>query len=418
MLKRIIVTVLVLFIASAAMAQEGTTSPYSFYGIGSLKFKGTAENRMMGGIGVFSDSIHLNLQNPASVAELRLVNFTVGASHKENTLNTDSESQQSSTTSLDYVAIGIPMGKFGASFGLIPYTSVGYQLQTEAQTETGQSITRYTGKGGINKAFLTVAYQITPKLSFGVDANYNFGNIENKAISAQEDVEFASREINKSDLLGFSFNLGAIYKTMVTENLELSTSITYTPETDFTSENTRSISTILFNSDGNETQVDVRDVPVSDTDFTFPSQLTLGAGIGKPKNWFLGGEYTTQKTSNFTNRTFALDNVEFKDASKYRLGGFYIPNYNGFGSYWKRVVYRAGMRFEGTGINVNGQDINEFGISFGVGLPVGRSFSNINLGFEVGRRGTKDAGLIQENFFNAFISLSLNDRWFQKRLID
>jgi len=418
MLKRIIVTVLVLFIASAAMAQEGTTSPYSFYGIGSLKFKGTAENRMMGGIGVFSDSIHLNLQNPAGVAELRLVNFTVGASHKENTLNTDSESQQSSTTSLDYVAIGIPMGKFGASFGLIPYTSVGYQLQTEAQTETGQSITRYTGKGGINKAFLTVAYQITPKLSFGVDANYNFGNIENKAISAQEDVEFASREINKSDLLGFSFNLGAIYKTMVTEKLELSTSITYTPETDFTSENTRSISTILFNSDGNETQVDVRDVPVSDTDFTFPSQLTLGAGIGKPKNWFLGGEYTTQKTSNFTNRTFALDNVEFKDASKYRLGGFYIPNYNGFGSYWKRVVYRAGMRFEGTGINVNGQDINEFGISFGVGLPVGRSFSNINLGFEVGRRGTKDAGLIQENFFNAFISLSLNDRWFQKRLID
>ncbi len=418
MLKRIIVTVLVLFIASAAMAQEGTTSPYSFYGIGSLKFKGTAENRMMGGIGVFSDSIHLNLQNPAGVAGLKLVNFTVGASHKENTLNTNSDSQNSSTTSLDYIAVGIPMGKFGASFGLIPYTSVGYQLQTEAQTETGQSLTRYTGKGGINKAFLTVAYQVTPKLSLGVDANYNFGNIENKAINAQEDVEFASREINKSDLLGFSFNVGAIYKTMVTENLELSTSITYTPETDFTSENTRSISTILFNSDGNETQVDVRDVPVSDTDFTFPSQLTLGAGIGDPKKWFLGAEYTSQKTSNFTNRTFTLENVEFENASKYRLGGFYIPNYNGYGSYWKRVVYRAGMRFEGTGINVNGQDINEFGISFGVGLPVGRSFSNINLGFEVGRRGTKDAGLIQENFFNAFISLSLNDRWFQKRLID
>ncbi len=103
---------------------------------------------------------------------------------------------------------------------------------------------------------------------------------------------------------------------------------------------------------------------------------------------------------------------------KNRIGGFYIPNYNGYGSYWKRVVYRAGFRMEETGITVNGQDINEFGISFGVGLPVGRLFSNVNLGFEVGSRGTKDAGLIQENFFNAFLSLSLNDKWFQKRYID
>jgi len=418
MLKRIIVTVLVLFIASAAMAQEGTTSPYSFYGIGTLKFKGTAENRMMGGIGVLSDSIHLNLQNPASVAGLELVNFTVGASHKQSTLKTDGDSQNASTTSLDYLAVGIPMGKFGASFGLIPYTSVGYQLQNERETETGTSITRYTGSGGINKAFLTLAYQITPKLSFGVDANYNFGNIENKALNAQEEIEFASRETNTSDLLGFSFNFGAAYKTMITEKLELSTSLTYTPETDFTSENSREIASVIINSEGAEAIVDARDVEVEDTDFSFPSQITIGAGIGKPKNWYVGAEYTNQKTSNFTNRTFSLDNVEFKDASKYRVGGFYIPNYNGFGSYWKRVVYRAGMRFEGTGINVNGEDINEFGISFGVGLPVSKSFSNINLGFEVGRRGTNDAGLIQENFFNAFISLSLNDRWFQKRLID
>ena len=240
MLKRIIVTVLVLFIASAAMAQEGTTSPYSFYGIGTLKFKGTAENRMMGGIGVLSDSIHLNLQNPAGVAELRLVNFTVGASHKETRLKTDSDSQNAATTSLDYIAVGIPMGKFGASFGLIPYTSVGYQLQTESQTDEGlQSITRYTGTGGINKAFLNVAYQITPKLSFGVDANYNFGNIENKALSAREDVEFSTREINKSDILGFSFNFGATYKTMVSDELELATSLTYTLSLIHISEPTR-----------------------------------------------------------------------------------------------------------------------------------------------------------------------------------
>lgn len=82
------------------------------------------------------------------------------------------------------------------------------------------------------------------------------------------------------------------------------------------------------------------------------------------------------------------------------------------------MVYRAGARFEQTGLAVNGQDINEFGISFGLGLPVGRLFSNMNLGFEIGKRGTTDFGLIQENFFNTYLSFSLNDRWFEKRLYD
>jgi hypothetical protein len=76
------------------------------------------------------------------------------------------------------------------------------------------------------------------------------------------------------------------------------------------------------------------------------------------------------------------------------------------------------VRFEETGINIRGEDVNEFGISFGAGLPVGRLFSNINIGFEFGRRGTTNNGLVQENFFNTFVSLSLNDRWFKKRYYD
>jgi len=412
MLKQIIVVIFVL-VTSISVAQEGTTSPYSFYGIGTLKFKGTAENRAMGGLGVFSDSIHLNLQNPAAVADLRLINYTVGASFKQVSQKTETEQQNTHTTSLDYLAIGVPMGRFGANFGIIPYTSVGYDIQDIADDRA----TQFTGRGGLNRAFVTLGYNVMPGLNVGVDVNYNFGNIRNTAITQQEDVEFATRESNRSDLLGFSFNLGAMYKTMVTDDLQLSTSITYTPETDFKAENTRNIGTIRFTSAGS-TSIDIRDIDVADTDFTFPSQYTIGAGIGKPKNWFVGLEYTDQKTSNFNNRTFEVDNVTFNDASKFRAGGFYIPNYNAIGNYFQRVVYRAGARFEETGININGEDINEFGISFGVGLPVGRIFSNINVGFEVGRRGTKSSGLVQENFFNAFLSLSLNDRWFEKRYYD
>ncbi len=414
MLNKFLIIFLLLVIG-VSQAQEGTVSPYSFYGIGTLKFKGTEENRSMGGIGVYTDSIHLSIQNPAGVADLKLVNFAVGASHKFETLATGSQKEQATTTSLDYVAVGLPIGdKFGASFGLIPYTAVGYQL--EGQND--QATTRYTGSGGLNKAFLTVAYTISEGLSIGLDGNYNFGNIENVATSRQDGIQYSTREENRSDLLGFSFNVGLSYKRMLNNNLKLYSSLTYTPETNFTSENSRTISTLLEIDNGAEVPIDSRDIVVSDTDFIFPSQWTIGAGIGEDKNWFVGAEYTDQKTSNFTNRTFDLENVSFKDASKYRVGGFYIPNYNSIGNYWQRVIYRGGFRFEETGINVNGQDINEFGISFGVGLPVGRLFSNVNLGFEIGRRGTKDFGLVQENFFNTFLSFSLNDKWFEKRYFE
>ncbi|MDC8003016.1 hypothetical protein POV27_03080 [Aureisphaera galaxeae] len=413
MLKRFFIITLLL-VSSLAIAQEGTTSPYSFFGVGSLKFKGTVENRAMGGLSVFTDSIHLNLQNPASVSGLRRVNYSIAGSHQYNRLATEQDSQNATTTTLDYLAIGIPMGKFGANFGLVPLTSTGYKLQNEV----GGSLTQFEGSGGLNKAFLAIGYQITSDLSIGIDANYNFGNIENIATNTQEGIEFGSQEINRSTLLGFNFNFGAMYKTMVTEDLQMMASVTYTPETDLSSENERVVASIQELPNGAIRPLDIREIAVDDSDLTFPSQFSVGSGIGKPKKWFVGAEYTSQKTSNFTNRSFDLPNVAFEDASQFSVGGFYIPNYNAFGNYFKRVVYRAGVRFDGTGINVNNESINEFGISFGMGLPIGGRFSNLNLGFEFGQRGTKSAGLVQETFFTTFISLSLNDKWFEKRYYD
>ncbi|MDC7999568.1 hypothetical protein POV26_00805 [Aequorivita todarodis] len=412
MFRKIVIGLFIL-ITSIAFAQEGTTSPYSFYGIGSLKFRGTAESRSMGGIGVFSDSIHLNLQNPAAYGGLRLINFSVGGSHQALKQKNDIESQNTSASTLDYLAMGIPMGKFGMGFGMLPYTSVGYDFYSELP----DGITQYTGNGGLNKAFLSLAYQVTPELSLGADANYNFGKIENTAVTQKSELQYGTRVVNRSNLSGFTFNFGALYKRMVTENLELSGSFTFTPGTNINSENLRRTGSVSILPSGIY-EVDEREVPVPDTEFNFPSQVTFGVGLSKPKYWGLGVEYVNQKTSNFTNRSFTSENVTYKNASKYNVGGFYIPNYNSFGEYYKRVVYRAGARYEQTGLSVDGHDIDEFGISFGVGLPIGRLFSNMNLGFEYGSRGTTDYGLIKENFFNIYLSFSLNDRWFEKRLYD
>ena len=208
---------------------------------------------------------------------------------------------------------------------------------------------------------------------------------------------------------------------MINDKLELSSGLTYAPGSNLTSNNTRSFSTIIINEiSGQEFVVNTIDADLEaqnlkTTDLSLPSRVSFGAGIGEPRKWFLGAEYTYQNTSKFSNPIFSIDNATFVNASTIALGGFYIPDYNSFSNYWKRVTYRGGLHYENTGLEINNETINEFGMSFGVGLPVGGLFSNANLGLEFGKRGTTNQNLIQENFINLQISLSLNDRWFQKR---
>ena len=72
------------------------------------------------------------------------------------------------------------------------------------------------------------------------------------------------------------------------------------------------------------------------------------------------------------------------------------------------------MLVDGTGNGNEYTAIDDFGISFGVGLPVSNQLSNLNVGFEIGKRGKITNNLVQENYINVRLSLSLNDKWFRK----
>ncbi|WP_299127522.1 hypothetical protein [uncultured Winogradskyella sp.] len=432
MIKRLIVVYL-LFASFMTFAQQGTSSPYSFYGIGSLKFKGTVENRSMGGISTYLDSIHVNLRNPASYAgeslkgiafegESRPVKFTLAGTTSNVNLKGTSADAQVNTSTFDYLALSIPVGKFGFGFGLLPFSSVGYRL--DDINDNDDLVNRFSGEGGVNKAFVGFGYQISNTLSAGVDVNYNFGNIQNTAIAFAytpegDLVQYQTRENNRSDLSGLNFNFGLAYKKMVTKNLELSATATYAPESTLTSQNQRSFSTILINVQNDvETEINTIEAGIEEkSDINLPSRLSFGAGLGKPKSWFVGAEYTFQNTSSFSNPVLDNDISTFENASQIAVGGFYIPKYDAFSGYFNRVVYRAGFNFANTGLVIKDESINEFGISFGLGLPVGNRslFSNANIGFEYGQRGTTNQNLIQENFINLNLSLSLNSRWFRQR---
>lgn len=397
------------------VAQQGTASPYSFYGIGDVRFRGTVENRLMGGISIFPDSLHVNIQNPASYSSLKLSTYTVGAAANYSRFNTSNRNEKAQRSTLDYMAVGIPLKNMGVGFGLIPYSSVGYRIRND----DGQGkVSRNEGTGGLNKAFLGFSRKLNANLSVGFDVNYNFGRIETRNIQKIVDVQYGTQEFNTSDLSGFNFNLSAMYQRKLNKKLDLFGSVIYTPESKLKSENSRVISSVLYSDFFDPQDVDQLGVSNNSNSIILPSKLTFGVGIGQNKKWMVGSELTFQKGSKFENRFDDISNVVYRDVVKYSLGGYFIPNYSSFSNYLKKITYRGGMRYENTGMTISNEDIKDYALSLGLGLPLGGAFSSANVGVEFGRRGTKKASLIEENYTNLLLSLSLNDRWFIRRKYD
>ena len=413
MIKKIVISACLL-LSLVSFAQEGTSSPYSFYGIGDVRFKGTLENRSMAGVAVEQDSIHMNLQNPASYANLKLTTFTLGGTYGTNTLKNSTESASARRSTLDYLAVGLPLGKFGVGFGLIPYSSVGYKIESISEN-TLENNRRFSGTGGLNKAFLGVGYKIASNFNIGADVNYNFGKIETNSFEFISGVPIGTRELNSADLSGVNFNLGMMYQTKIYKKITLFSSLTYSLESDLTSKNTRNISTVIYNSNFDLATVDALEDSKTEASITMPSKISLSAGIGEARKWLVGGKISYGKTSGQANNYNDKANVGYGRYGSVSLGGYYIPDYNSFSTYTKRIVYRAGIKYEKTGLVINSESINDRGVTFGLGFPITGSFSNVNFGFELGKKGTTKANLIQENYANFSVSFSLNDKWFEKR---
>ena len=421
MVKKLLIAIFCVM-AHNAFAQKGTISPYSYFGIGDLRDNGTVDNQMMGGISMYGDSIHINLTNPAAYSKLRLTAYTAGISHKEYRLKDWSQEQKTSITNLDYLAIGFPVAnKVGIGFGLMPFSSVGYSLNDTATNGSGAEVTNvFTGDGGLNRIYASVGFEPIKNVTLGVTANFNFGTLDYERIQSVEDVQFGTIDRRSSKISGYDFNYALNYNPTIKEKYTLYTSILVNTQGNLVSKNSQTIGSfsLVNGSDIEVVDVNLDAENLRNTELKVPTRATLGLGFGEDKRWFLGAEYSFQKYSEFENGFLGIQNVTYNDASTYALGGYWVPDYRALSGYFKRVTYRAGLRYDVRGMTVNGKDINNFGITFGMGMPLGNSFSNLNLGFELGKRGTTDANLIEESYFKVNVGLSLNDLWFQKKKIN
>ncbi|CAN1570143.1 hypothetical protein MCETHM1_03146 [Flavobacteriaceae bacterium] len=416
MIKKIIVTAC-FFFTLMSNAQSGTASPYSFFGIGESRFKGNLENRSMAGLNIEQDSLHINILNPASFASVRFTTFTIGGNYTSTSLKTETKNEKAQRTALDYLAVSLPLGKIGVGFGLIPFTSVGYNIQSTSSAPEGVN-NILKGSGGLNKAFFSLGYTVIPNLVVGADVQYSFGRINNTNLEYISGVMIGSQEENKADLNGFTANFGVMYKYKIEKKLNLYSSLTYTPQTKLASTNTKTISTVNYNSNFNVAILEVASKKEIRTDLTIPEKLSVGFGVGETKKWLIGTQMTFQNVGKLSDEFNTADNVTYGKYSSYSIGGHYVPNFNVFSKYYQKIVYRAGLKYTKTGTTIKSVDIDEKAVTLGFGLPISGTFSNMNIGLEYGKRGTTTNGLIQENYFTMAMSFSLSDKWFRQSRIE
>ncbi|MGB5653252.1 MAG: hypothetical protein WBM56_05410, partial [Robiginitalea sp.] len=389
MVKKLVLAIL-FFATYAVSAQNATVSPYSLFGVGELRSVRTVENQSMGGLGMYTDSIHIHLNNPASLGKLALTSYTAAISHKEIRLETSDEQQNSSVSTLEYIAVALPIRfqQMGAAFGIKPYSEMGYSLINETVNDDGAEVsTQYNGDGGLNQVFFSTGFRVRRDLHIGATVNYFFGNLEKSRFQVVEDVLFGTVDQRRSNVSGFDFNYGLTYTPQFGKNT-LFTSVRINTQANLTSDNEQQIGTLLPETGQN---IEIFDVNLDEdnlrhTFIKIPTTTTLGLGYGEDKHWFVGAEYSFQKYSEFVNTFMQENNTEYEDASSYALGGYWVPDYSAIDSFFNRVTYRAGVRLDNTGLIVNEKSIENFGITFGMGIPIGADFSNLNLGFEVGRR--------------------------------
>lgn len=400
----------------SSFAQVGTGSPYSFVGFGETNFRGNHLNRAMGGIDVYIDSIHPNINNPASYGKLKATTYSVGVNYRSNILANNSETQKVTTSAIDYIGVSIPTKRFGFGFGILPFSSVGYLLEEISQTNQINAINRFTGEGGINNAFLNIGFKAMKGLNVGFSVNYGFGDITYRKTQVIDGIENGTYLESNSSLSGIKFKASVNVIIPINE-LEFHGLLSFSPESELTSQNIQIVYTrSLLNGDqlGDFEETDLTKNGLDVTKFRLPTTTSLGIGIGKDKKWFFGGQYNKINNSRFINEFVDQSSIGYENVSRIGFGGFYIPEFSSITSYWKRIVYRVGFRSEGKGYLINNQSIKENGITFGLGLPMA-GLSNTNITFETGKLGTKNNNLIEENFWAIRLGFSLNDIWFIKR---
>lgn len=426
---RILLCFLFLVFSLGATAQTSTSSPYSKFGLGELHGDQLPQSRGMGGISTGIRSLgayyDINVSNPASYSGIRLTTFDIGVFGNYSSMSRGDIKQTNANFSLDHINFAIPVSQKSAfSFGLLPYSSVGYRYSDLGSLDTISINNVYSGEGGISKAYLGYGIQFGKHFSIGFNANYLFGTLKDskEAQFPQSAGALNTKIENHKAINGLNVDYGVQYSTLINDDLAFV--LGYAGNAGGTLRLKES--QVAYRTFGSSTG-DTENTPLDSISYTeglrkdlsMPMTHKVGFSFNKRNKWLLGADVHYSNWEVFKEGDYTPPGIQ--NSYGIALGGQLVPDITSV-KYFNLVDYRFGLKYDKTFVNIDGQDVNEMGITIGLGLPLpsnrGASFYKINFAAELMQRGSASNGLIKEQFINFHLGFTLNDRWFRRYQYD
>jgi hypothetical protein len=140
-----------------------------------------------------------------------------------------------------------------------------------------------------------------------------------------------------------------------------------------------------------------------------PSTMGFGFSAGISEKVSISADVLFQDWSSFQILDKKSDQI--KNSFRMSFGAEYLPEKDVLSGLFNRSAYRFGLYYSELNYKINNTNINEFGVSAGVSLPLSKS-SLFNTSLTYGIRGTKDNSLILDKFFRLQFSLTIGEIWF------
>ncbi len=404
-----------------AQFNNNNSSPYSRYGLGDLEPYSFGRSTGMGGATLGSRyALQLNSANPASYTAIDSLNFLFefGMHGDFNSYKTDISSGKSNDINFNYFIMGFRLNEWAAaSLGMIPYSNVGYNVTTIGEVDnSGAYQTAYFGEGTISDAKLGLAVRPFKFLSLGANLNYRFGNLKSSSelVFASADHYLLQRYLNFR-IRDFGLEFGAQAFLPMTNDRQMVLGVVFENKSAYTGAISDIVQkNIVYGTSSSQDTLYYREEEKGKIEF--PKTFGIGLSYAKKDVYEINVDYYHQKWSEST--FFGSTDEFLTDLNKFAVGAEWIPERYSIRNAFKRLAYRAGFNYEQTYYIFDGHQINSFGITFGLGIPVYRSNSSINVSAEFGRRGTTKYNLVLENYAKVNLSANLHDLWFIQRKID
>jgi hypothetical protein len=423
-----IVAVMILLASVNVKAQVTSQSPYSRYGLGNVKGLLLPQFRAMGGIStaVYKPSAYysnINMQNPASYSGITLTTVDIGMSGGFKELKKGGLSEGSFNSTLSHVALAFPIkeGRTGLSFGLMPYTELGYEFSNTEKLDTNTVNKLYSGEGGLTKAYFGLGQQFGDHFRVGVNVEYVFGNlVENRALELLSVPSVNTKQQDKNSVGGIGFSYGAQYEIPLSSKSRITLGYSGSSPSSINSKKTFVVTRYLRESSGDEgTAIDTPSfIENNSAKLKLPLVHNFGISLQRDNKWLIGADY---RMGNWSKLSIDGVNKGLEDSWGFSAGGQLTPDLTSVGSYFNRVDYRVGFTYDKTYIKIGDQDVKQMAVTFGLGLPLAFNrfaFHKLNFTTELGRRGTLNSGLVQENYINIHLGFTLNDTWFKRFKFD